>query len=68
MLNKRQALIGYVVYQAGKVLVRLKLRKEPLSKTKRIAGGAALAAAGATVGGLVFWRKRRSGSDESAGS
>ncbi len=65
MLNKRQALIGYAVYRVGKLLVRLKLRKESPSKTKRIAGGAALAAAGATVGGLVFWRKRRSGSAES---
>jgi hypothetical protein len=69
MLNKRKVLIGYVTYVVARAMVRMKLRREPPSTAKRIAfGGTAAAAAGATVGGILFWRKRRSGSDGSTGS
>jgi hypothetical protein len=72
MLNKRKAMIGYGVYTLAKPIAKAKLRKktpEPpkRSKAKWIGGiTAAVAAAGATAGGLIFWRKRR-GSDESTG-
>jgi hypothetical protein len=63
MLNKRKALIGYATYVVGTALVKMKLRKEPRKKAKRILVGGTAAAAGAT--GVLFWRKRRSGSAES---
>lgn len=70
MLSKRKALIGYGVYTLGKPLAKRKMKQQQAEATKRkkrLAGiGAAIAAAGATVGGLMFWRKRRSGSTESA--
>ena len=72
MLSKRKALIGYGIYTLGKPLAKRKLRQQQAesARKKKIAGGvaAATAAAVATFGGLVFWRKRRSGGAESTGS
>jgi hypothetical protein len=70
MLSKRKALIGYGVYAIGKPIAKRRLRKkvpQPAKGSKKLIGGiaAAVAAAGAAIGGLVFWRKRRSGSGES---
>ncbi len=69
MLSKRKALIGYGVYTLGKPLAKRKLKQQQAdaaAKRKRMGRVAAMAAAaGATIGGLVFWRKRRSGSPES---
>ena len=72
MHSKRKALIGYGVYTLGKPMAKRRLRKkvpEPTRSKKKLVGGiaAATAATGAAVGGLVFWRKRRSGSAESTG-
>lgn len=71
MLNKRKALIGYSVYTAGKPLAKRALRKKakearPGRRSAGIAG--VVAAIGAAVGGIIFWRKRRSGSTESPAS
>lgn len=71
MLSKRKALIGYGVYTAAKPFARRALRRKvevtPKKKRKGIIAGSVAAAAGigAAVGGLVFWRKRRSGGSES---
>jgi hypothetical protein len=70
MLSKRKALIGYGVYTIGKPIAKRRLKKkapEPTRSSKKLVGGiaAAVAATGAAIGGLVFWRKRRSGSGES---
>jgi hypothetical protein len=72
MLSKRKALIGYGVYTAAKPFARRALRRKvevvtPRRKRKGIIAGSVAAAAGigAAVGGLVFWRKRRSGGSES---
>jgi hypothetical protein len=65
MLTKRKAMIGYGVYTLAKPIAKAKLlRKAPEPKrSKKLIGGivAATAAAGAAIGGLVFWRKRRGG-------
>ena len=70
MLSKRKALIGYGVYTLGKPMAKRRLKTkapEPPKSRKTLVGGiaAATAATGAAVGGLVFWRKRRSESEES---
>jgi hypothetical protein len=72
MISKRKAMIGYGVYSLGKPLAKWKLRQQRAeqAKRKKLAAGvvAATAAAAATFGALMFWRKRRSGSGESADS
>ena len=70
MLNRRKALIGYGVYTIGKPLAKRKLRRqqaEESAKRKRLFAGiaAATAAAGATIGGILLFRKRGSGSEGS---
>jgi hypothetical protein len=64
MLSKRKAMIGYGVYTLAKPIAKAKLLRKPEPKrSKKLIGGivAATAAAGAAIGGLVFWRKRRGG-------
>ena len=70
MLNKRKALIGYGVYTLGKPLAKRSCGssrpKAPSARSSLGGIAAAVAAAGATIGGLVFWRKtsiRRRGVD-----
>lgn len=75
MLSKRKALIGYGVYTAAKPFAKRAVRRKteavtPERKKTGIAAGvlAAAAVVGATVGGILFWRKRRSGGAESTES
>jgi uncharacterized protein HemX len=57
MLSKRKALIGYAVYAVTKPLAKRAVRTTVKStKGKR---AAIVAALGAAVGGLLFWRKRK---------
>jgi uncharacterized protein HemX len=74
MLSKRKALIGYGVYTAAKPFAKRAVRRKAKVVTpdpkKGKKGGiagviAATAAVGAAVGGILFWRKRRSGGAES---
>ena len=63
ILNKRNAVIGWVVLKAGKRAAKKKAQGvAPSARTGGFAAGA-LAAAG---GALFFWRKRRGG-ESSAG-
>jgi hypothetical protein len=71
ILNKRNAVLGWVVWQAGKRMAKRKAKsavpaidreaKRP-NRAAMILGG--LAAAG---GALLFWRKRGGDEDESVG-
>ena len=63
MLNKRKALIGYTVYTVTKPIAKRVMR----AKARAVPGGArgALVALGALVGGLFFWRKRKSKTQDS---
>ena len=66
MVNKRKAAIGYTTYMVAKPVAKWKLRRQPKSQKNMKIIAAATAAAAATLGAVVFWRKRRSGSAESA--
>ena len=70
MLNRRKAMIGWLVYTGAKPIAKqaLKSRAKKVKDTavpgeskgsRRLPKvAAAAAAAGAVVGGLVFWRRR----------
>jgi hypothetical protein len=63
MLNKRKAVIGWVVYTVGKPLAKRTLKSKAKNAAPGKRGGViagALAGLSAAVGGLLFWRKRRS--------
>ena len=68
MLNRRKALIGYTVYTLGKPIAKRALRAK--AKVPGMAGSASrlrfstlVAAGGALIGGLAFWRRHRSKAD-----
>lgn len=72
MLNRRKAMIGWLIYTGVKPFIKQAM-KSRAKKAKDAAtpgtgdsrrgavarGATALAAAGAAVGGLLFWRSRR---------
>jgi hypothetical protein len=62
MLNKRKAMIGWLVYTIAKPIakrtVKAKAKSAPRSPKTGIAAGIA-----ALAGVLFFWRKRRSGGE-----
>ncbi len=73
MLNKRQALLGWLVYTAAKPFVKRAVKTKSRaavpgtregSKTPNTAAILALLAAAA--GALMFWRNRRSDEDGEA--
>ena len=58
IVNKRNAVVGWIVLKAGKRAVKKKA--QDVAPSKR--GGGAVAGALAAVGGvLVFWRRKRGG-------
>ena len=59
MFNKRNAFIGWLVLTIGKPLAKRKARQAVGGK-RGGALAAAVAGIGAAVGGLMFWRRRRS--------
>jgi hypothetical protein len=62
MFNKRNAFIGWLVLTAGKPLAKQKARQAVSGKRGGVAA-ATLAGVGAGVGALMFWRKRRNGTE-----
>ena len=68
VINKRNALLGWTVWQVGKRAAKRKARAAVPghSDDSMKSGKSALAAGLATLGGVLwFWRRRRAGSDES---
>jgi hypothetical protein len=72
-VNKRKAIIGWLVYTAAKPIAKRALRSKAKSAVPGKQRGsrkpnvaALVAGAGALVGGLLFWRSRRD-DDGSAG-
>jgi hypothetical protein len=77
MLNRRKAMIGWIVYSAAKPIAKYAVSKKAKqvatdssartrSGTKRVvARGVALTA---LAGGLLFWRRSRTGGDGDDGS
>jgi hypothetical protein len=66
MFSKKNAIVGWLVLTIGKPIAKRKARQAVGGK-RGGAIAAAVAGIGAAVGGLMFWRKRRGGS-ESPGS
>ena len=71
MLNRRKAMIGWLVYTAAKPIVKRAARRRAKGAVPGTREGsrapntaAILAALGAVVGGLMFWRSRRSEGEE----
>ena len=71
MLNRRKAMIGWLVYRAAKPFVKRALRSKAKGAVpgtregSRAPNNAAIVATlSALVGGLLFWRSRRPESDE----
>jgi LPXTG-motif cell wall-anchored protein len=71
MLNKRKALIGWLVYTIGKPIAKRAMKSKakaavpgtrPGSRKPNVA--AIVAGASALLGGLMFWRRRRSEHEE----
>ena len=74
MLNRRKAMIGWLVYTAAKPFIKRAIRsraKGAVPGTRegsKAPNNAAIAATlAALVGGLLFWRSRRSGDGEETG-
>jgi hypothetical protein len=71
MLNKRKAMIGWLVYTAAKPMAKRALKSKArgvVPGRREQAGGssraAILAGAGALAGAVMFWRSRSGGSDD----
>lgn len=65
ILNKRNAILGWSVWQVGKMTAKRKAKQALETESgngRRPGKGAALAALAAAGGALLIWR-RRSGSD-----
>lgn len=67
ILNRRNAVLGWGVWQIGKVAARRKARQavQPKEKSRGKGAGAILSAVAAAGGALWFWRRRRSDDGES---
>jgi hypothetical protein len=61
ILNKRNAILGWSVWQVGKVAAKRKAKQamEPKDTSRKKRGGAVVSAMAAAGGALWFWRRRR---------
>jgi hypothetical protein len=66
ILNRRNAILGWGVWQLGKATAKRKAKQsmEPKDMSRKKKGGAVVSAIAAAGGALYFWRRRR-GNDES---
>lgn len=67
MLNKRKALIGWVVYKLGKPFAKRAMKSRARGAAASRKGAGLIAGVAALFGGLMFWRRRRR-SDEGESS
>jgi hypothetical protein len=71
ILNKRNAVIGWSVWQVGKRVAKRKLKQAAPGRThetNRPKKGAIVSALAAAGGALWFWRRRRGGDDDAGPS
>jgi hypothetical protein len=61
ILNKRNAILGWGVWQVGKATAKRKAKQaiEPKDTSRKKKGGAVVSAMAAAGGALWFWRRRR---------
>ena len=62
MFSKKNAFIGWLVLTLGKPAAKYKAKQAVGGRRKGVLA-ASVAAVGAAAGGLMFWRKRRGGSE-----
>lgn len=62
MFSRKNAFIGWLVLKLGKPAAKYKAKQAVSGKRKGVIA-ASVAAVGAAAGGLMFWRKRRGGSE-----
>jgi hypothetical protein len=60
ILNKRNAILGWGVWQVGKVAAKRKAKQAVQPKDKGRSKGKILSALAAAGGALYVWRRRRS--------
>jgi hypothetical protein len=65
MFSKKNAFIGWLVLKLGKPAAKYKARQAVGGSKLQGVSAASVAAVGAAVGGLMFWRKRRGGTESS---
>jgi hypothetical protein len=63
ILNRRNAVLGWGVWQVGKVAAKRKAKQAVQPKDKGRSKGKILSALAAAGGAVYFWRRRRSDSD-----
>lgn len=63
MFTKKNAFVGWLVLTLGKPAAKYKARQAVSGGKRRGVIAGTVAAIGAAVGGLMFWRKRRGGTE-----
>jgi hypothetical protein len=63
IVNKRNAVVGWLTLKLGKRVVRKKAQGA-VASSKRTGRGAATGALAAIGGVLLFWRRKRSGTSD----
>ena len=59
MFTKKNAFVGWLVLTLGKPAAKYKAKQAVRGGKRKGVIAASVAAVGAAVGGLMFWRKRR---------
>lgn len=65
IVNRRNAILGWGVWQVGKATAKRKAKQaiEPKDTGRKKKGGAILSTVAAAGGALWFWRRRRGNGD-----
>jgi hypothetical protein len=66
VFTKKNAFIGWLVLTLGKPAAKYKARQAVRGGNRKGKVAAGVAAAGATAGGVMFWRKRREQQEQAA--
>jgi len=64
IVNRRNAVMGWVAWEVGKRVIRYKAMHAVPKVEERRPNKGAIALFAATVGGIVFFLRRRSGDDD----
>ena len=68
IVNRRNAVMGWVAWEVGKRVIRYKAMHAVPRVEERRPNKSAIALFAATVGGVVFFLRRRSGDDDASPS
>ncbi len=65
IVNKRNAVLGWSVWQVGKIAAKRKAKQAVEPKGRGRSKGVILSGIAAVGGALYFWRRRRNGNEPS---